>query len=147
MDGVQIEQLLGKPEQSPEVQALLKHFGVTKKLKLNSEGYVSLGLEPHGLQFSFKPEAEKSSKLIFSVVFFYTEVEGFKLFAGTLPFGLKFTDTKVETRSKLGTPATILERYRRDNFIKGDRYLVCAYSPDGPLKSLTVGLNRDQQSG
>lgn len=118
MDALQFENCLGKSDDSAEVKAMLTELGVTKKLKLSSEGYVRVELYSQGLLLSFVPIEPKSSVLTFSGVQFYSDVEdGFTTFAGALPGGLSFSDAMKEARAKLGKPTKIMKDFRLDHWI------------------------------
>jgi hypothetical protein len=129
MDASQFELCLGKAEGTPEVTTMLAALGVTKKLKLGSEGYVRLKLASQGLLLSFVPEDPKSSRLVFSGVQFYSDVEeGFTTFAGALPGGLTFSDSPAQARAKLGKPTEIMKDFRLDHWIADGRQLTVRYT-------------------
>ena len=136
MDASQFDAAMGKLEDSPEVIQLLKDLGVTKKLKLGSDGYTTLDLNDKGVTLSFVPAEPKSSKLRFNSVTFYTNVEDYTEFPGALPRGLTFSDTKVEVRSKLGAPTKSIEKYGIDNWNWSDRFVSARYRKAGTISNL-----------
>jgi hypothetical protein len=127
-DAAEFEDCLGKEEDTPEVLALLAKLGIKKKLKPSDEGYARLKLPTKGLLLSFEPIDEKSSKLKFSGVQFYSDSEeGFTTFAGALPKGLTFSDSPKEARQKLGKPTKIMKEFRLDHWIAKGRQLTVRY--------------------
>jgi len=134
MDASEFEDCLGKAEETPEVARLLAALGITKKLKLSSEGNVRLMLPERGLLLSFKPEDASSSRIKFTGVQFYSDAEeGFTTFPGALPRGLAFSDDPKAARAKLGKPTKIMKDFRLDHWITGERQLTVRYrkSMDG----------------
>lgn len=129
MDASVFENCLGKPEEAPEVQAMLKDLGISKKLKPGGEGYVRIELPKLGLLLSFTTVEPKSSGLKFSGVQFYSEIEaGFTRFSGALPGGVVFSDSPKEARAKLGKPTKIMKDFRIDQWVADGRQLQVRYT-------------------
>lgn len=109
---------VGKPEDAPEVRALLAALGVTKKVKMPKDDIEArVDLPRQGLSLIFEPEGPKSSRLVFSAVQFLSDSnEGYKSFKGTLPHNLLFSDAQAEARAKLGKPGESKKAFRLDRW-------------------------------
>ena len=139
MDAFQIEQCIGKLEDSVEVSQLLKELGVTKKLKPNGAEDTVVKLESLGLRLTFQRATPKTSQLKLLGVQFVTEGNGFKAYAGALPWGLKWSDSKQDVYAKLGKPMPLDDDdddddedidMRIDNWVKSGVQATVKYSLD-----------------
>jgi hypothetical protein len=141
MDSSEFIGCLGKREDAPEVQKLLRAVGVTKKLRMPKDDIEARADLPKlGLSLIFEPEGPKSSVLIFQAAQFYSDAEeGYKSFAGALPGGLTISDTQAEVRGKLGKPSETKVALRLDRWKKGDRVLTVEYTKgDSRISAITV---------
>jgi hypothetical protein len=136
MDASEFDRCLGKLDDSPEVIKLLKGLGVTKKLKLASDDYMTLDLFDQGVMLSFVRAEPKSSHLMFTGATFYTDVEDYTEFVGALPENLKFSDTQKEVRAKLGKPTESLDEFGIDNWRKPDRFVSISYRGAGTIANV-----------
>lgn len=137
MDSSDFLACLGKPDTAPEVQKVLGTVGVTKKLKMPKDDIEARADLPRlGLSLIFKPEAPKSSVLIFQAVQFFSDAEkGYKNFDGPLPDRLTLADTQADVRAKLGKPTEVKAALRLDRWKKPDRVLTVEYAKE----SLRIG--------
>lgn len=127
MDASRFEKCIGKLEESPEVSALLKDLGVTKKLKPARGGDdTDVELPKLGLDLSFRQAEPKSSKLMFIGVEFLAGGDGDEPFTGKLPLGLDFSDSKEKVYAKLGKPTKSMgDKLRMDHWVRdGLQYTV-----------------------
>lgn len=116
MDAKEFVACLGKKDTSPEVVRLLKQLGIQKKLRVpRGDIEARVDLAQHGLSLIFEPRESKSSELTFVAAQFFSDAEkGFATFSGTLPKGLRFSDTQATVRKKLGKPADTTKAPRAD---------------------------------
>ena len=101
---------LGKLDGAPEIAKLLATLGVKKQPKLKKgDLYVYVQLPKDGVVLVFRESDDpKISQTFLAGVQLYSDAEdGFKTFAGDLPKGVTFDDTKTEVRKKLGKQITI----------------------------------------
>jgi len=142
MDYREFVSCIGKHEDDPEVQALLSVLGITKKLKMPKDDIdVRHVLHSHGLDLIFKPESQKTSRLILYAVQFISSLEeGFSTFTGTLPSGLLFSDGQVEAQRKLGTPSTSKPKLRRDIWRLNGLQLALKYSRNPPHQIAVITM-------
>jgi hypothetical protein len=140
---------IGKPEESPEVQALLRAVGVKKKLKMPKDDIEArVDLPKKGLSLVFEPADSKSNALLFSAVQFFSTIEkGFKSFGGDLPCGLTFADTQKEALKKLGKPVESKKMFRLDRWkpkgLKSVKMTV-EYGKDDP-RIAAITVERDKK--
>jgi hypothetical protein len=146
MDASRFEQCLGKLEESPEVSKLLKDLGVTKKLKPIRGEDVEVDLPKIGVGLTFAHAEEKSSKLTLTGVEFLPGGDGDKPFAGALPKGLKFSDSKADVYTKLGPPTIVTEeRMRLDHWVVDGIQISVSYSRSlNELTSIIIGVPLDE---
>jgi hypothetical protein len=114
-------------EDSPEVVELLQSIGFTKKLKMPKDDIdARVDLPKKGLSLIFRPESEKSSKLVFDGVQFFSNLEqGYSSFEGELPGKILFSDSQSLVHEKLGQPVETNKKFRLDSwFINGLDYAV-----------------------
>ena len=135
---------IGKPEDDPDVQKVLKGLGVTKKLKMPQDDIDARhSLHEQGLCLIFKPESPKSSRLILTAVQFVSSCEeGYSTFAGALPRGLQFSDGPAEANAKLGTPFFSKPKLRREIWDHGQLQLAVNYSRAEPQQIAVVTVER-----
>ena len=141
MDGKDLIELLRKSDESPDISKALSELGVTKKLKMPKDDIEArIDLPKKGLSLIFKPEAPKTSKLVFTAVQFFSDAsEGFTTFPGKLVESLQFNDTQAEVRKKLGKPAEIMKDLRRDQWNLKGLVLTVKYSrKDGRIGMISV---------
>lgn len=142
MNGKEFVACIGKPEDAPEVQAMLVTVGVTKKLRMPKDDIEARAdLPDQGLSLIFKPEGPKSSRLIFSAVQFFSGAgRHYKRFAGLLPADLQFSSTQAEARGKLGKPFKALPKLGRDIWKLQGLLLAISYTDEAPhlVAELTV---------
>jgi hypothetical protein len=142
MDGNEFVACIGKPEDAPEVEAMLAAVGVKKKLKMPKDDIEArVDLPEQGLSLIFEPEGRKSSRLVFNGVQFFSGTgRHYKRFAGALPADLQFSTTQSEARGKLGKPFKTLPKLRRDIWKLKDLQLAITYTDEAPhvVAELTV---------
>ena len=148
MDGNEFVACIGKPEDAPEVQAMLAAVGVTKKLKVpRGDIEARADLPEQGLSLIFKPEGPKSSRLIFNAVQFFSGAgRHFKRFSGTLPADLHFTSTQSEARGKLGKPFKALPRLRREIWKLKHLQLAISFTDEAPHSVAEVTVHMPLES-
>jgi hypothetical protein len=129
MDASRFEKCIGKPEESPEVNKLLRDLGVTKRLKPKRGEDTELELPKLGLDIAFRQADPKSSKLVLSGVEFLAGGDGDEQFAGALPGGLKFSDSKQDVYAKLGEPTRAMaEKLRMDHWVVDGIQITVSYA-------------------
>lgn len=135
---------IGKPEESPEVQAIFATLGITKKLKMPKDDIEArVSLPKKGLDLIFEPEGPKSSRLLFTAVQFYSAMEsGYTAFAGALPGGLTFADRQTEALAKLGKPVESKKLFRLDRWKPKGLKMTVEYGKDDPRISV-ITVERD----
>lgn len=134
---------IGKPEDAPEVQALLAALGVTKKLKMPKDDIEArLDLPKQGLSLIFEPENPKSSRLVLTATQFLSDAhEDYKSFQGTLPGNLLFSDSQAEAHAKLGKPGRSKKAFRLDAWTFDGLDLTVEYAKkDLRIGAITVQL-------
>lgn len=98
-----------KTTDDPAVQQLLTSLGVKKAPKIKrDDNEARVALADLGIELIFiSPEDIRTGPLELSAVLVYgnTQGAGFTPYAGPLPSGLSFTDTRDEARRKAGEPA------------------------------------------
>lgn len=134
MDGNEFVACIGKPEDGPEVQAMLAAVGVAKKLKVpRGDIEARVDLPKQGLSLIFNPEGPRSSRLIFTAVQFFSGAgRHFKRFAGALPADLQFSTTQAEARRKLGKPFKSLPKLGSDIWRLNGLQLAITYKDEVP---------------
>jgi len=152
-----VDALLAKDVNTPEVKAFLASLGVTETLQIDPDfGGADVSRPLLGFSLLFKDPARTKSRLaaglrrgilILTGCFFYSEGhEGYRQFAGKLPRGLSFSDSRDVIIQKLGPPSwkredegrTISERWDDD---KRSLHITYADNHDG-IKLLSFGLTR-----
>ena len=122
---------LGKTDDSDDIKQLLAGLGVKKHPKLKKGDLdVYVELPKQGLVLIFElPEEGKTSLLALNDVQFYAGVPGqdFSTFAGQLPRGLAFGDSRDDVRRKLGPPDDSDEEMGWDSWDAPDHSLMIEY--------------------
>ena len=122
---------LGKLDGAPEIAKLLATLGVKKQPKLKKgDLYVYVQLPKDGVVLVFRESDDpKVSQTFLAGVQLYSDAEdGFKTFAGDLPKGVTFDDTKTEVRKKLGKPTRTKEQLRTDFWDRKGHVLSVEYA-------------------
>jgi len=144
MDAEGFVPFLGKTDASPEVAKLLASLGVKKQPKLKKgDLYVYVQLPKNGLVLVFRESDDpKTSQIFLAGVQLYSEAEdGFKNFAGKLPGGVVFSDTKAEVRKKLGKPTRSKEQLRTDYWEKKGHVLSVEYTREtGEVQTVDLSV-------
>jgi len=99
---------LRKTDDSPEIQKLLTELGVTKPPRLKrGDLYAYVQLPKKGLVLVFRESDDpKTSQIVLvDVQIFSSAKKGYSTYAGELPDGLTFSDTRAETTKRLGKPS------------------------------------------
>lgn len=148
MDSDEMVSCVGKAEDDPAVQRLLASLSITKKLKMpKSSIHARHDLPRAGLSLVFKPEAPKSSRLLFRTVQFLSDEEqGYKRYPGALPAGLSFSDGQAEARAKLGSPMDSDEDLRLDIWEFQGRELSINYSYSAPHRINAVSVQMKDEA-
>ena len=137
---------LGKTDDSPEIAKLLAKLGVTRKPKLKrGELYDHVQLKKDGLVLVFRESQDpKTSQIVLMSVQCYSAAEeGFKTFAGKLPHGLDFSDTRPEVLKKVGKPSKVNKTMRTDSWERKGFFESVQYTRDtGEIQmvSLTIPI-------
>jgi len=99
---------LRRTDDSPEIQKLLTDLGVAKRPRLKrGELYAYVQLPKKGLVLVFRESHDpKTSQLaLVDVQIFSSAKKGYSTYAGELPDGLTFSDTRDITAKRLGQPS------------------------------------------
>ena len=125
------EKALRKPADSVEVQAILSALGVTKPPKMPRDDIEArVSLPKNGLNLIFQPEASKKSLVLTAFLLFSDSEKSYSSFAGELPSGLAFADTRKEVAEKLGKPIKSDEVLRWDKWKNKDNILKVKYAKE-----------------
>lgn len=140
--------LLGARASTPEVERLLERLELQPELSRRSA--VAVAAPDHGLDLRFcrGHELAESTGLgaevehVLACVFFHAPGhEGYRGFAGALPLGLSFADSRSRARQLLGAPFWSGTRYRSDRWNLERRYVCLDYAEDeAAIVLVTVGL-------
>lgn len=142
MESQELVACVGKAEDAPEVQRMLKAVGVTTKLKMpKDDNEVRLSLTTQGLTLIFEPEGPKTSRLVLSSVMFVSDAEDdYTTYPGALPEGLLFSDTQTEVHAKLGAPDISKPKFRLDMWDRNGLRLAAEYAKPEPQKLAVVSV-------
>lgn len=146
--------LLGKHDKDVEVQSLMASLGLSgKKIKLKRGDFeVAFEAEMYGTDVNFAdPQGVTvfrevpDGALVVSAIFFYAEgVQGHKQFGGTLPHGVRFTQSRADLQSKLGAVTWSSPALPIDRWTFSDHDLTVWFSPSTTLIShLIVHLKKN----
>jgi len=126
---------LRKTDADPAIQQLLASLGVKKAPKIaRGDTEARVGLNEQGLELIFeRVEQPKSSLLELTNIMVYGNTQGGEVtpYAGPLPGGLAFTDTRKAARKKLGEPAVADEDMDRDTWDYPTHGLTLDYTEGG----------------
>jgi len=148
MDGQFFIDRIGKPIETPEVSAMLAQVGVTEQLRMPQDDIdARADLPGQGLSLIFKPEAPRSSRLVFYAVQFFSDVEpDHARFAGALPGGISFDDDQGRVHGKLGAPVSSKPNLRRDFWDMGSLRLSVKYAKTEPNRVAVVAVQLPLES-
>ena len=132
---------LGKTASDPEVTAVLKDLGLDEAPPIEDDVSSDVEVTQHGVALFFRTahHLRKIASLsslapatpVFSdVKFSRYGYGGGPGFAGPLPHGLSFSDTRGAVREKLGPPSWSSPVVANDRWNEGERYLTIAFDPD-----------------
>ncbi len=148
MNEINIEELLGylgKAITSLEVESFLNDMKVRRRPSLDEEDIDKgvynewLLIKRLGLELEFKSQAifeafdeekVKQTPLLLTSYIFYSNRDGIKDYASTLPLGLEFTDTPEMAREKLGKLSSVLKSYIRDVWTFDNFTLIVSYNEE-----------------
>jgi hypothetical protein len=139
--------LINKPDDAPEVEALLRSLKVTKKPRLPKDDlYAYVQFPGQGFVLVFQESSDpRSSKLVVSSAQIYSDAEtGFTTFSGALTDGLQFTDGRTEVRKRLGKPDDTTDFTRTDTWRRSSYDLSVQYTRDKKRIQM-VSLDRQTQ--
>jgi hypothetical protein len=139
MTGDEWTSYVGKLEEAPDLQHVLKTLGVTRRLRLpKGDTEIRADRPELGLSLIFGPEGPKSSRLRLEAVQFLSDrEESYSTFAQPLPRSLSFSDGSKEARAKLGEPFRSIPRIRHEIWRIGELQLGIDYAKEPPH---TIGV-------
>jgi hypothetical protein len=161
MSMLELLPLLGANATDEGLVALLERLGVRRRPQqpspFKSPYEVLFRLSSHGLCLSFQdraylenrsPRSWGKSDLQLCGVTVTSGVEGqFRPYAGDIPHGISFADTRDQVRARMARYADTLHAYRRDCWWLGERYISVTYQPgditvpeQSGIFDLTIGL-------
>jgi hypothetical protein len=140
--------LLGARASTPDVQRLLQQLDLQPDLSRRSSVAVAAPLHGVDLRFCRGHELAESTGLgtepeqVLACVFFHAQGhEGHQGFAGALPLGLCFSDSRSRARQVLGDPFWSGTRYTSDRWNLQRCYLCLDYPEDeASIQLVTMGL-------
>lgn len=143
--------LLGQPLDGPLVATTLRELEATRAPRTRGRTNLNFLARSRGVELKFRPALElglESSsggapeRLLASTLFFHGEgSEGFVGYAGTLPYGLKFEQSRAAVRELLGPPSASSSHYANDRWEFGALYLTLDFASDGArIQQVCVGL-------
>lgn len=143
---------LGKSTEDAELQELLKSLGVSPKGPRLNGGFGDQRIPSEGIHLFFKaasyhrnvPSVQTlpaNAKVFSDVLFSHKGFDGGPPFGGDLPFGLKFAESRVQARERLGPPSWVSPLVENDRWEEGGRFLTIDFAADESyIKKVTVGL-------
>jgi hypothetical protein len=144
METERVLSFLGQPSDDSRVVRMLQSFGLDKyRPALDPDDPEALTdwfpVKEQGIEFGFKDEAyllaldpalRRKGRLVFYEVILYGEHPLMARFAGPLPFGLSFDDSRSVVRTKLGRMQWPSRSHIRDVWETPSYRLVVSYAPD-----------------
>ena len=143
MNAQELVSYLGKTAESQDVTTLLARLGVKKQPRMKRDEIDAIvNLESQGLVLLFRPADDKSSQLKLAEVQIYSDVEeGYTSFAGQLPRGLTFADSRSDAIKKLGKPDLSRRQFRLETWYGNDSTLTVKFAKgEGRIQMLHLGL-------
>jgi hypothetical protein len=145
---------LGKLVSDPEVVVLLQELELGKHAPAIEDGVSSdVEVPKHGIALFFRTAHHlrnvtglgalpPSTPIVSDVKFSRKGYGGGPGYAGALPRGLAFTDTRDAARERLGPPARINPNVANDRWDYGDQYMTVGFARDGSsIKVVSCGLS------
>lgn len=143
---------LGKLVSAPEVVALLRELGLENAPGIEDGVSSDVEVVKHGVALFFRTAHHlktveglqalaPDTSVVSDVKFSQKGYGGGPGFAGALPHGLDFSDTRSAVRERLGPPARVNPIVANDRWDFGDRYMTVGFARDGScIRDLTCGL-------
>jgi len=150
MDSISLIGLLGKSSFDAEVEAVLRHYKIRRrpKVEIDEEDLDGPVVEPQdwviesrvGIEFGFEDEASFHGddpiegglgSMLLTQIYLYGEHEGVCAYQGQLPFGLLMSDDREAVRAKLAFLEGTRRSYVRDVWELPECRLTISYVEDG----------------
>lgn len=145
---------LGKVASDPEVKALLTDLGLDAEAPpIEDDASSDVEVTEHGVALFFRiahhlrkipslSSLAPATPVFSDVKFSCYGYDGGPGFAGALPHGLSFSDTRSAVRERLGPPSWSSPVVANDRWNEGDRYLTIAFDPvEDSIMEVACGLD------
>lgn len=110
-------------------------FSFADWIRLEEVG-LELGFEDEAFLLALDPSFRRESPPVLSQLYFYAETEQINTFAGELPFGLSFSNSRKSARELMEAQGGELRAYVRDCWVLQDYNVVIAYSISNTIESV-----------